>query len=357
MNFEANPSKYLSPCEVVDFDDSEVMRVAKSLRSDCELETARLCFDFVRDEIRHSSDFCTNPITCKASDVLLHRTGYCYAKSHLLAALLRANKIPAALCYQRLTVDGDSGPYCLHGLNAVYLAEFGWYRIDVRGNKDDIEAEFRPPTERLAFPITHDGEQDLPDLHVSPIRSVIDCLTQYSDWQSVYEHLPDSCDASLESQHWESCIKVRSIEYASVTEEDFDDLATIRVEAMRESLEKVGRFDPQRARDRLRSSFYSEYTTAIFFGGQRIGFYTLRPAEDGLHLDHFYIVPEFQSQGIGSAVMRRIKSVAKQKQCSIRLGALRESPANGFYQRHGFTKESEDEWDIYYIAVAKDSLG
>ena len=148
-----------------------------------------------------------------------------------------------------------------------------------------------------------------------------------------------------------SIIQGNSIGYAAVTDEDFEDLATIRIEAMRESLEKVGRFDPQRARDRLRNSFCRECTTAILLVGQRIGFYTLRPDEDGLHLDHFYILPEYQSKGIGSAVMERIKAVANRKQCSIRLGALRDSPSNNFYARHGFSRESEDEWDIYYIAV------
>lgn len=62
--------------------------------------------DFVRDQIRHSADYRPNPVTCKASEVLRHGTGYCYAKSHLLAALLRANGVPAGLCYQRLSV-GD----------------------------------------------------------------------------------------------------------------------------------------------------------------------------------------------------------------------------------------------------------
>ncbi len=62
---------------------------------------AHRCFEFVRDEVRHSWDFKENPVTCHASEVLRHRTGYCYAKTHLLAALLRANRIPAGLCYQR----------------------------------------------------------------------------------------------------------------------------------------------------------------------------------------------------------------------------------------------------------------
>nr|WP_320193052.1 transglutaminase family protein [uncultured Desulfobacter sp.] len=73
----------------------------------------------------------------KLHDVVLkYKTGYCYAKSHLLAALLRACNIPAGLCYQRLTIANNKAPFCLHGLNAVYLQRHGWYRIDSRGNKN-----------------------------------------------------------------------------------------------------------------------------------------------------------------------------------------------------------------------------
>jgi transglutaminase-like putative cysteine protease len=106
---------------------------------------AKACFEWVRDEIFHSCDYRMNPVTCRASDVLQHKTGYCFAKSHLLAALLRANQIPAGFCYQRLSVDDRGAPYSLHGFNAIYLAEFGWYRVDARGNKAGVNARFTPP--------------------------------------------------------------------------------------------------------------------------------------------------------------------------------------------------------------------
>ena len=35
----------------------------------------------------------------------------------------------------------------------------------------------------------------------------------------------------------------------------------------------------------------------------------------------------------------------------VRVGALRGSSSNGFYQRHGFMRTAEDEWDIYYIRM------
>jgi transglutaminase-like putative cysteine protease len=132
-----------------------------------------------------------NPVTCKASDVLIHRTGYCYAKSHLLAALLRANNIPTGLCYQRLSVGTAGAPYCLHGLNAIYLTDFGWYKVDARGNKPGVSAQFTPPEEQLAFVIKESLEQDLPEIWSAPMPAIVETLEKYSTVTEVHENLPD----------------------------------------------------------------------------------------------------------------------------------------------------------------------
>lgn len=184
---------YLASSTHIDSDHPAVMRQAAMLAEGCtsDLEIARCCFEFVRDQIRHSSDFKLNPVTCKASDVLQHETGYCYAKSHLLAALLRANGIPAGLCYQRLLMGTEPLQYALHGLNAVFLKEHGWYRVDARGNKPGVAADFCPPVEKLAFPIAHSGEADLPEIGVAPLEVVVEVLQSYATWDEVYRHLPD----------------------------------------------------------------------------------------------------------------------------------------------------------------------
>jgi len=184
--------QYLASSEFINWDHPDVLAQAKVLsKGAIDLEdVARRCFEFVRDEIQHSWDFQRNPVTCKASDVLKHRTGYCYAKSHLLAALLRANNIPTGLCYQRLTITTEP-PFCLHGLNAVYLEKFGWYRIDARGNKEGVTADFCPPVEKLAFPIITKGEADLPEIWSEPLPMVIDALLPGKNYQDVADNLPD----------------------------------------------------------------------------------------------------------------------------------------------------------------------
>lgn len=184
--------RYLRPSEYIDLDVAEIQELAAALAKDAksEYEVVKRSFEFVRDEIRHSADHKLNPVTCKASDVLRHKTGYCYAKSHLLAALLRANAIPAGLCYQRLSVNGGSR-YCLHGLNAVYLSDIGWYRVDARGNKAGLDASFEPPTEKLAFAIRSSKERDLPEIWSEPLPIVVDVLQRYSTYEEVLANLPD----------------------------------------------------------------------------------------------------------------------------------------------------------------------
>ena len=184
---------FLQSSRYIDSDHPLIRKTADDLRlgTQTQLDVARVCFEFVRDEVQHSWDHKKNPVTCRASDVLIHRTGYCYAKSHLLAALLRANGIPAGLCYQRLSVGDSGAPYCLHGLNAVYLDDFGWYRLDARGNKPGVDARFCPPIEALAFAIRSDQERDLPEIWAGPLPQVIDTLENAENIEQVAANLPD----------------------------------------------------------------------------------------------------------------------------------------------------------------------
>ncbi len=186
-------NEYLNQSEYIDFGDCEVHalanRLAQGLKSRPEI--AKQCFEYVRDHIRHSWDYKQNPVTLKASDVLKHKTGYCYAKSHLLAALLRANKIPAALCYQRLTIT-DKPPYCLHGLNAIFLDGYGWYRVDPRGNNASVNAQFCPPYEQLAFKLLHRGEKDIDGLYVEPRTEIVQLLSACTTVHEVYQRLDET---------------------------------------------------------------------------------------------------------------------------------------------------------------------
>jgi transglutaminase-like putative cysteine protease len=190
---EIDMEEYLKVSEFIDWQHPEIMKRAKQIALGLETPTAiaKACFEWVRDEIFHSFDYQMNPLTCRASDVLQHKTGYCFAKSHLLAALLRANQIPAGFCYQRLSVDNNGAPYSLHGFNAVYLPRVGWYRIDARGNKEGVNAQFTPLQEQLAYKIQLPEEADFPVVLAEPLQIVVEALQLQHTWDEMLRNLPD----------------------------------------------------------------------------------------------------------------------------------------------------------------------
>ncbi len=185
--------KYLKTSAIIDWENPAIVACAKQIAWKRETPTAiaQACFEWVRDEIFHSFDYHLNPVTCRASDVLQFKTGYCYAKSHLLAALLRANQIPTGFCYQRLSIDGTGAPYSLHGFNAIYLEALGWYRVDARGNKKGIKAQFTPPQEQLAFTPQLAEEADFPVILAEPLPLVVAALQAQTTWDRMLDHLPD----------------------------------------------------------------------------------------------------------------------------------------------------------------------
>lgn len=140
-----------------------------------------------------------------------------------------------------------------------------------------------------------------------------------------------------------------SLTLTAACAEDFEQLLALRLDAMRESLERVGRFDPERSRQRFLANYAPQYTRHIEVFGVRVGFVAVKPDASGLHLDHLYVHPHHQGKGVGARVLRQVFAEADALGARLRVGALRGSDSNRFYQRHGFTFESDTEWDIYYV--------
>ena len=185
--------KYLEATEIIDYNNKEVNALAMHLAQHCETDEqiAKNCFEYVRDEIHHSGDYKENITTTTASEVLQHKTGWCYAKAFLLAGLLRANGIPTGFAYQRLSCsEYKPDIYCLHGLNWIYLKEHGWYRVDARGNKEGVDAQFMPPVEKLAFELG-EHEFDLSENLSEPLDVVVETLRKYGTYDEIVENFPD----------------------------------------------------------------------------------------------------------------------------------------------------------------------
>ena len=177
-------SAYLAADEAIDHGHPVVREVAARLAREAvdSYAYARLAFEFVRDTIPHSQDSGDLRVTWRASDVLEQGTGICYAKAHALAALLRAEDIPTALCYQRFDV--------VHGLVAVRF-NGAWHRQDPRGNKPGVDARFSLDGERLAFtPDPESNEMDYPVLYAEPHPAVLSVLKAAPDRPYLWKTLP-----------------------------------------------------------------------------------------------------------------------------------------------------------------------
>jgi len=182
-----NIEDYLKSSYYIDYENQSIIDKANEITINCKnnIEIIKSIYHFVRDDVHHSWDSQDEIVTIKASDVLKYETGICYAKSHLLCAMLRYKGIPTGLCYQRLTLsdNDDSLGYCIHGLNAVYLKNFNkWVRIDARGNKQGVNANFSIDVETLAFSIRSQfDEVDYPQIYFEPHRLIIQTLENSSN--------------------------------------------------------------------------------------------------------------------------------------------------------------------------------
>jgi GNAT superfamily N-acetyltransferase len=127
---------------------------------------------------------------------------------------------------------------------------------------------------------------------------------------------------------------------------DLEDLVELRAVVMRPDLERLGRYDAHRVRQRLRDGFSPEHTQIIEVGGQLAGSIAVRPVEDRRWLEHFYLATQHQGRGLGSAVLR---SVLDRTDGTVWLNVLQGSPARRLYECHGFVVQSEDPVDVFMV--------
>ena len=169
---------YLIETPSIDYMNFHIQERVRELKNQSEdnLDYIKRSYIFVRDEIFHSWDIETNIVSRTASDVLKNKTGICWTKSCLLAALLRADGIH----------DASEG-YMIHALNTVYIKDLNkWIRLDARGNKENINSYFSLDEEHLAYKIRSElGEIDYHDNHADLDERLVNILMQSESIQEI----------------------------------------------------------------------------------------------------------------------------------------------------------------------------
>ncbi|MCM1091911.1 MAG: transglutaminase family protein [Muribaculum sp.] len=214
--------EYLSVSKYINWNAVGILSRADEfkLKYTDELSYVKNVYEFVRDEIKHSWDVQDRRVTRSATEVLEQGVGICWAKANLLAALLRAGGIPAGICYQRLTLgDTPETGFCIHALNAVYIRSLDrWIRLDARGNKKGVDAQFDLEEEKLAFPVRKEiGEADYGIVYANPSDKLMRVLEENTDALDMYLNcLPDTI-----------------FEYKRATIEDIEELVRTRIIVLR----------------------------------------------------------------------------------------------------------------------------
>lgn len=136
--------------------------------------------------------------------------------------------------------------------------------------------------------------------------------------------------------------------FGPVSEADFEPLLALRTEVMREHLERVGRFTPERSRRVFREHFGEPGLRLVLVGDDVAGCVALRTGGEFLTIDSFYLASRFQNRRLGAAILEALLVETDALGKPVRLEVLKLSPADRFYERHGFVRIGESEHDVLF---------
>ena len=328
--------KYLKYSDIIDYNSKGISDLSESLFAESEnpLDYIKNVFEYVRDRISHSADTGKDVITCSASEVLAAGHGICFAKSHLLAALLRCKGMPSGFCYQKLVLDDETAPVLIyHGLNGVYLEEYKkWIRLDARGNKEGVNAQFSVDGERLAFPIRPDkGEEDDFVVYPEPDAEVLRALRESGTRTKLWENLPTKLAYHRSGELY----------YEEMTENHLDELACLYVETFNaEPWNDEWTFETARKRLYMMLHTNVSFGLCVYQEGQMCGA-VLGATEqyyDGLMFEvkEYWVKNEMRGHGIGSNLFAEMEKRLQERGVkNIILLTAKGDATEHFYHKQG----------------------
>jgi GNAT superfamily N-acetyltransferase len=127
------------------------------------------------------------------------------------------------------------------------------------------------------------------------------------------------------------------------TEADFEAVLALSIRAMREHLERLGRFDPERRRARMRKQFDAGIVQVIETGGAMLGCVGVDAAGEAVEIHSLFLDGPQQGRGLGAAVWQAILAAHPGRVFHIEV--LKQSPARRFWERQGFVLVGEAPFD------------
>ena len=341
--------EYLSISKYINWNDDNIISKAEEFKQKCTDENSlvKAIYEFVRDDIKHSCDAQDRRVTKSATEVLEQGVGICWAKANLLAALLRACGIPVGICYQRLILGSVPGnEFGIHALNAVYIKSLDkWIRLDARGNKAGIDAQFDLEQEKLAYSVRKClGEEDYGIVYAKPSDKLMKVLEESAD--AIYMCL--------------NCLPDSIYDYKKATMEDIKELVRTRIIVLRAANKLSDDVDMSLVEQETYAYYqwaletgehiaYLVYDNGTFIGAGGVSFYRVMPTYHNpsgkkAYIMNMYTAPEYRRQGIAFHTLDLLVKDAKNQGISqIALEAT--DMGRPVYEKYGFVK-MEDEMEL-----------
>ncbi len=334
--------RYLEVSDIIDYTSKEISDMADSLFSALKnpFDYIKNVYEYVRDRIFHSADVGEDAITCSASEVLATGHGICFAKSHLLAALLRKKGIPCGFCYQKLILDDETAPILIyHGLNGVYLDAYKkWIRLDARGNKESVNAQFSIEKEQLAFSIRPEkGEEDGFVVYPEPDVEVLRVLRENRTRTELWNDLPTKLAYKMSGE----------LIYEEITEDHLDEMARLYVETFN-AAPWNDEWTFETARKRLHMMVHTEVSFGLcaYKEGQICGAVlgAMEQFYDGLMFEvkEYWVKNEMRGQGIGAKLFTEMERRLRERGVkNIVLITAKGDATEHFYHKQGMGSDPD----------------
>lgn len=137
---------------------------------------------------------------------------------------------------------------------------------------------------------------------------------------------------------------MRNIEYTlrTITEQDYDFIYQIKKDAYQKYVEmNFGEWNDELQKEFFKAFMgkFKEGARIITFQGKDIGFYNDCEIECTYEIGNICILPEYQNQGIGTAILQDVLDAHTDKE--IHLQYFKQNPVGRLYERLGFERVGE----------------
>jgi ribosomal protein S18 acetylase RimI-like enzyme len=150
-----------------------------------------------------------------------------------------------------------------------------------------------------------------------------------------------------------------NLDLRQATESDYDFLWWLHGATMRTYVEAIWGWDEGVQRSIFQERFDPARLQIVERAGEAMGYVSVERREDDIFLSAIEVAPDFQSQGIGTRLIRDLQDEAERQGIPVRLRVLQGNPARRLYERLGFAATGETETHIMMnwqpqIAAARD---